>query len=264
MSWSSSLSFPEPVTLKQEKPLLRPHFTSLFPSNFLTFTLSSSSLPSPPFPFLLGDPLGLLCLTHYCLQVLTFFRSGLIRRLSSSLEFLCQSKNSRCSHWTGLCHRCHLNSRFLGLAVFSSTVESYLDPLVRIFTLFCFYFVTQTQQVLQVFCSNFSSTVFTIHLSLISPLISPVSHGESYYWQSQQHSGSCIEFHAASALIRPQSWFAPAASICRHVRIPLSTVLPQYASIIRGFLQPTVSRSEQHGGCVGSGGSAVAGGYRPV
>jgi len=67
------------------------HF-SLFPSNFLPFTLSSSSLPSPPFPFLLGDPLGLLCLTHYCLQVLTFLRSGLIRRLPRHSSFCVNPK----------------------------------------------------------------------------------------------------------------------------------------------------------------------------
>lgn len=125
-----------------EKPLFRGR-TSLFPSNFHLHPLLLS-----PFSFLLGDPLGLLCLTHYCLQVLTFLRSGLVRRPPRPRVFV--STQNSCSHWTGLCHRCRLNS-IPGLAVFSVTLESYLGPLIRFF---CFYFVTQTQQVLQVFCSN--------------------------------------------------------------------------------------------------------------
>jgi hypothetical protein len=51
----------------------------------------SPSPPLSPFPFSFRGPFGLLCLTHYCLQVLTFLRSGLIRR-PLVLESLCRSK----------------------------------------------------------------------------------------------------------------------------------------------------------------------------
>ena len=111
-----------------EKPLRGRTCSSLFPLRF------PPPYP-PPFSFLLGDPLGLLCLTHYCLQVLTFLRSGLTRRrplvLESLSKFAVQPLDWSVPSLTP-------KLEILGLAVLSGT-EFYPGPLVRFsLLLFCY------------------------------------------------------------------------------------------------------------------------------
>lgn len=229
------------------------------------FSSSISLLPLPLFLFLLVRDSRLAVFDTLLPPGPHFpsFRTTLILSDLSLSRSLCiwfpssSPRNSRCSHWTGLCpNRCRLKLSFGYRGARHFLESAHLQPLYQVFR---FYLVTQTQQVLRVFCSN----LFQINCIYFSPSHHPilVNHGKPYHRQPQQYPGSCSEFHLASSILRPQSRVSPATSISRHVWIPFPVVFPKHASVVGGFLQSTVPGPEHHGGCFGSGSTAVAGRY---
>ena len=162
-----SSSFPEPVTLKPEKPLRRTSSVLLLtPSS----SISSLLLLLSTFSFLWVLGLGLLCLTHYCLLVPDFPSFGSnIDDLSHLLAFGVppSSKNSRCSHWTGLCPQSlsPRKSRF-GLQKEKDVFANRGSPgLNRSGSFFDSILLRKLSRCCRCFAGIFYSTVFTIHLS---------------------------------------------------------------------------------------------------